>query len=159
MGQVTHEQGELMLQLYETRRESKLRDARKWYFSNFNPASFDDVVKHFTSPGEEGGYIRMVASYWDMVANYANRGLVDEEFLFETSGEQWIVWERLKPVIGQWREAFKNPHTFSALEEHVRRYEAWREKRAPGSNDHMRQVLARMRAGAAEAAKKSSAAS
>ena len=66
--------------------------------------------------GEEGGYIRMVASYWDMVANYANRGLLDEEFLFETTGEQWIVWERLKPVIAQWRAAFKNPHNFSNLE-------------------------------------------
>ena len=154
----THEQGELMLKLYEVRREEKLREARKWYFSNFNPTTFDDVVKLFMSPGEEGGYIRMVVSYWDMVANYASRGLLDEEFLFETTGEQWIIWERLKPVIAQWREAFKNPHTFSHLEAHVHRYEAWREKRAPGSNEHMRQVMARMRAGAADAAKKTSAA-
>jgi len=154
----THEQGELMLKLYEIRREDKLREARKWYFANFNPTTFDDVVKYFMSPGEEGGYIRMVATYWDMVANYASRGLLDEEFLFETTGEQWIIWERLKPVIAQWREAFKNPHTFSKLEAHVQRYEAWREKRAPGSNEHMRQVMARMRAGAADAAKKTSAA-
>jgi hypothetical protein len=158
MGQATHEQADLMLKLYDARREPKLREARKWFFSSFNPTNFDEVVKYFMGPGEEGAYIRMVASYWDMVANYANRGLVDEEFLFETSGEQWIIWERLKPVIAQWREAFKNPHHFGHLEEHARRYEAWREKRAPGSNDHMRQVLARMRAGAAEAAKKSSAA-
>ena len=101
----------------------------------------------------------MVASYWDMVANYANRGLVDEEFLFETTGEQWIVLERIRPVLAQWRETFKNPHVFSALEEHVRRFEAWREKRAPGHNEHMRQVMSRMRAGTVEAAKKSSAAS
>jgi hypothetical protein len=154
----THEQGELMLKLYEIRREEKLREARKWYFANFNPASFDDVVKYFMSPGEEGGYIRMVVSYWDMVANYASRGLLDEEFLFETTGEQWLIWERLKPAIAGWREAFKNPHTFSHLEAHVQRYEAWREKRAPGSNEHMRQVMARMRAGAADAAKKTSAA-
>jgi hypothetical protein len=154
----THEQGELMLKLYEIRREEKLREARKWYFSNFNPVTFDDVVRLFMSPGDEGGYIRMVVSYWDMVANYASRGLLDEEFLFETTGEQWIIWERLKPVIAQWREAFKNPHTFSHLEAHVGRYETWREKRAPGSNEHMRQVMARMRAGAADAAKKTSAA-
>ncbi len=157
MAQVTHEQGELMLQLYEARRETKMRDARQWYFANFHPQSFDDVVKYFMGGGEEGGYIRMVASYWDMVANYANRGLVDEEFLFETSGEQWIVWERLKPVIAQWRGSFKNPAAFGHLEQHVQRYEAWREKRAPGSNDHMRQVFAQMRAAAQ--AKATSAAS
>jgi hypothetical protein len=154
----THEQGELMLKFYEARREPKMREARAWYFSSFHPATFDDVLKIFTGGGEEGGYIRMVASYWDMVANYANRGLLDEEFLFETSGEQWIVWERLKPVIVQWRAAFKNPHNFSNLEQHVNRYEAWREKRAPGANDHMRQMMAQMRA-AGQAAKKTTAAS
>lgn len=158
MGQVTHEQGEMLLKLYDIRREPKLRQARQWFVSQFHPASFDDVVKMFMGPGEEGSYIRMVATYWDMVANYASRGLIDEEFLFETSGEQWIVWERLKPVIGQWREAFKNPHTFSHLEQHVARYEAWRERRAPGSNEHMREVMARMRAAQTQPSKTTSAA-
>lgn len=65
----THEQGDLMLKLYEARRETKMREARQWVFANFHPATFDDVVKFFMSPGPEGGYIRMVASYWDMVAN------------------------------------------------------------------------------------------
>ena len=61
----THEQGELMLKLYEARRETKMREARQWFFSSFHPATFDDVLKIFMGSGEEGGYIRMVASYWD----------------------------------------------------------------------------------------------
>jgi hypothetical protein len=153
MAQVTHEQGELMLKLYEARREAKLREARQWFIGSFHPATFDEVTKYFMSPGEEGAFIRMVISYWDMVANYANRGLVDEEFLFETTGEQWLVWERIKPIVGPWRDTFKNPLAFSHLEAHAKRLEAWREKRAPGSNEHMRQVMARMRAARTEAAK------
>jgi len=153
MAQVTHEQADLMLRLYETRREPKLREARQWLVMNFHPASFEEVTKLFMSGGEEQALFRMTASYWDMVANYANRGLVDEEFLFETSGEQWIVWERLKPIIGPWREMFKNPFAFSNLEEHVKRFEAWREKRAPGSNEHMRQMMARVRAAQTATAK------
>jgi hypothetical protein len=146
MAQVTHEQADLMLRLYEARREPKLREARQWFVASFHPTTFDDVTKYFMARGEEQAFIRMTASYWDMVANYANRGLVDEEFLFETSGEQWIVWERIKPIVAEWRESFKNPLAFSNLEEHAKRLEAWREKRAPGANEHMRQMMARIRA-------------
>jgi hypothetical protein len=86
--------------------------------------------------------MRMVISYWDTVANIVNRGLIDEEFFFESTGEQWIVWERLKPVVAGWRSMFKNPQAFARLEEHVKRLEAWREKNSPGSTEAMRQMMA-----------------
>ncbi len=88
-----------------------------------------------------------------MVAGIVNRGLVDEEMFFENSGEQWIVWERLKPVIGAWRALFKNPHMLSNLEEHCKRFEAWREKRAPGTNQAIRDMFAQMEKQAAAAKK------
>ena len=145
----SHEQANLMLKLYDLRREAKLREAREWYFASFHPQSMEEMMK-VTPPNSEGGtFVRMVVSYWEMVANLSNRGLLDEELLFETSGEQWIVWERMKPLVSAWRAAFKNPHAFGQLEEHVKRYEAWREKRAPGSNEVMRQMFAKMRAEAA----------
>jgi type I site-specific restriction endonuclease len=89
--------------------------------------------------------MRMVWSYWDMVANIVNRGLIDEEFFFENTGEQWMVWDRLKPLVPTWREMFKNPHVFENLEIHCSHMEQWRERRAPGSNQAMREVAARMR--------------
>jgi hypothetical protein len=147
----TTEQVNLMLHLFELRRESKLRDAREWFFANFHPSSMEEAMKSIP-PGSEGNtYMRMVVSYWDMAANLANRGLLDEELFFETSGEQWIVWERLKPITAAWRTIFKNPLMFSNLEEHVRRLESWREKRAPGSNEATRQVMAQMAATATAA--------
>ena len=144
MGDVTHEQVNLMLRLYDARREPLLREAREWYMSKFNPQSPEDMARLCPPGSKESAYMRMVISYWNMAASIVNRGLIDEEFFFENTGEQWIVWERLKPTVTGWREIFKNPHAFSNLEKHCTRLEAWREKRAPGSSEATRQMLAQM---------------
>src|SRR5580704_6216874 len=146
MGQVTHEQVNLMLRFYDIRREPRLREARDWYVRNFKPTSLEDVMNVAPPNSQENAFMRMVLSYWDMVANVVNRGLIDEEFFYESTGEQWMVWERLKPIVKGWREMFKNPHAFARLEEHVKRFEAWREKNAPGSNEATRQMMASMAA-------------
>lgn len=144
MGEVTHEQVNLMLRLYEMRREPLMREARAWFTANFHPKTAEDVMKICPPGSKENAYLRMVASYWEMVANIVSHGLIEEEFFFENSGEQWIVWESLKPIATEWRATFKNPHAWSKLEEHCKRLETWREKRAPGSTETMRQMLARM---------------
>ena len=138
MANATHEQVNLMLKLYDLRREPKLREARDWYFQNFLVKSAEDVMRIAPFGSQENAYMRMVMSYWDMVAGIANRGLVDEELFFESTGEQWGVWERIKPVVGAFRTMFSNPKFLSNLEEHCKRYETWREKVAPGSSEAMR---------------------
>ncbi|MGA7915146.1 MAG: hypothetical protein WCA00_07920 [Candidatus Acidiferrales bacterium] len=142
MGEVTHEQVNLMLRLYDIRREPRLREARDWFIREFKPASGEDAAKLAPTNSQENAFMRMVLGYWDMVANIVNRGLIDEEFFFENTNEQWIVWERAKPVIPAWRASMNNPTVFGALEEHCKRLEAWRDKRAPGSTAAMRQLLA-----------------
>ncbi len=82
--------------------------------------------------------MRMVAGYWEMVAGIVNRGLIDEDLFFETTGEQWGVWQQLKPAAGDFRKIFSNPKFLGNLEELCKRMEAWQEKRAPGSNEAMR---------------------
>ncbi len=144
MGVVTYDQANLLLKLYDIRREGKLREARDWYVRNFRPASVDDVYK--TMGGPESGSLRMVISYWDMCANMVNRGLIDEEFFFENTGEQWVIWERLKAFVPTMRERSKNPHQFENLEKHVAHMEAWREKRSPGSAEAQRKMMAEMMA-------------
>jgi hypothetical protein len=141
MGDVTHEQVNLMLKLYDARREPLLREAREWYLSKFKPQSPEDMARLCPPGSKESAYMRMVVSYWQMVAGIVNRGLIDEAFFFENSGEQWFVWERLKPVVGGMRARTKNPEQFGQLEEHAKRFEAWREKRAPGSGEAMRQMM------------------
>jgi hypothetical protein len=84
----THEQVNMMLHLYELRREAKLREAREWMSVNFHPTSGEDAMR-LTPPGsKESAYMRMVLGYWEMVASIANRGLVDEELMFENSASE-----------------------------------------------------------------------
>ncbi len=145
MGQVTYDQVNLMLRLYELRRDPRLRQARSWFVEHFHPDSPDDMMKKYPQGGEENTNIRMVISYWDMVAGIVNRGLIDDELFFESNGEIWVVWDRIRSIVPAWRAAFKNPAVFQNLEEACKRLEVWREKRAPGSTIAMRQMMEQMR--------------
>jgi hypothetical protein len=157
MGEVTNEQVNLMLRLFEERREPRLREAREWFSANFHAKTAEDLMRVCPPGSKENASTRMVLSYWEMVASIVNRGLIEEDFFFESSGEQWVVWEQLKPVIGAWRVMFSSPKFLANLEEHCNRLEAWREKRNPGSNDAIRKVMAQMQQ-AVQAAKTQAAA-
>lgn len=151
MGEVTHDQANLLLRLYDLRREPRLREAREWYFAHFKPTSLEDAMKICPPNSKENASMRMVLSYWDMVTSMVNRGLIDEEFFFENTGEHWAVWERVKPIVPAMRTMFKSPNVHRNLEENVKRLEAWREKTAPGSLGALRQMMATMSADQAKA--------
>jgi hypothetical protein len=142
--QVSYEEVNLMLRLYDMRRESRLRQARAWFVEHFHPVSPEEMMQKYPQGGEENTYIRMVISYWDMVAGIVNRGLIDDELFFESNGEIWVVWDRMRSIVPTWRAAFKNPHLFSNIEDTCKRLEAWREKRSPGSSAAMRNMMAQM---------------
>ena len=144
MSEATHEHVDLMLKLYDMRREAKLREARDWVASNFHVKNLDDVMRLCPPGSKENAYMRMTLGYWEMVASIVNRGLIDEELFFENSGEQWALWEQVKPVIGGWRAMFSNQHFLANLEKQAERLEAWRERRDPGSNAAIRNVIAQM---------------
>jgi hypothetical protein len=143
--QITYDEVNLMLKLYELRREARLREARSWFVEHFHPTSPEDMIQKYPQGGEENTFIRMVLSYWDMVASIVNRGLINDELFFESNGEIWVVWDRMQSIVPTWRAAYKNPRLFSNIEEICRRLEAWREKRAPGSSAAMRQVMEQAR--------------
>jgi len=144
MGEVTNEQVNLMLRLYEERREPKLREARDWFSANFHVKTADDLMRVCPPGSKENTCMRMVLGYWEMVASIVNRGLIDEEFFFESNGEQWAVFEQVKPVLGAWRAMFSSPNFLANLEKQCNHLEAWREKRSPGCNEAIRKVLAQM---------------
>jgi hypothetical protein len=141
MSQITYEEVHLMLKLYEMRREPRLREARSWFLDHFHPMSPEDMIQKYPQGGEENTFIRMVISYWDMVASIVNRGLINDELFFESNGEIWVVWDRMRNVVPTWRSAFKNPQLFANIENTCQRLEAWREKRAPGSTAAMRELM------------------
>jgi hypothetical protein len=149
----THEQAQLHLQVYDLRREAKLRQARDWYFKNFFVDSFDDMKKVAPMGSEQGTMAMMVLSYWDQACALLNYGLLHEDLFFETGGEFFGVWERVKPIVPQARELFVNKNFLGNLEKAVQRYEAWSEKRNPGNIAGMRQFMKQMRDQMASAAK------
>jgi hypothetical protein len=67
---------ELILKLYDLRREAVMREARDWFFS-FNPESFEDIQRAVMS--EHSAYLRMVTTYWDMACSFVNHGAIDAE--------------------------------------------------------------------------------
>ncbi len=148
----THEQAQLHLQVYEMRREARLRQARDWFFHNYFVETLDDSMR-IAAPGTEGGtFAMMVISYWDQACALLNYGLLHEDLFFETSGEFYGVWDRIKPIIRQGREKWSNTLFAAHIEQAAERYETWIEKRSPGMLEAMRQFGKQMRAQAGKAA-------
>ena len=149
----THEQAQLHLQVYEMRREARLRQGRDWFFKNYYVEKFEDAMR-IAAPGtESGAFAGMVLSYWEQACALLNYGLLHEGLFFETSGEFFGVWELVKPIVPQSRERFANKQFLANLEKAAQRYEAWIESRSPGHIAAMRQFMKQMRAQVASAAK------
>ena len=148
----TYEQAQLQLQLYEQRREAKLRQARDWFMKNYHANTFDELMK-IAAPGTENGAMAMmVMSYWEQACSLLNHGLLHEDLFFENTGEFFGVWELIKPTIEEGRQRFVNKQFLANLEKTAKRYEAWMEKRAPGHIAAMRGWMQQMRSQRATAA-------
>lgn len=141
----THEQAQLHLQVYDLRREARLRQARDWFQQNYIVETIDDANR-IAPPGTEAGtFVGMVIGYWEQACALLNYGLLHEDLFFETSGEFFGVWESLKTVVPQFRERFADQSLLANLERAAQRYEAWSEKRAPGHIAAMRQFIQQQR--------------
>jgi len=148
----TFEQGQLHLQIFEQRREARLRQARDWFFRNYVVENLDDVMR-IAGPFTEGGtFAMMVLTYWEQACAFLNHGLLHEELFFETNGEFFGAWESVKPVIREFREKFNNKLFLTNLEQAAQRYEKWMESRSPGHIATMRQMMKQMRPKTAQAA-------
>ena len=148
----THEQAQLHLQVYEMRREARLRQARDWFFKNHFVENLDDAMR-IAAPGTETGALAMmVTSYWEQACALLNYGLLHEDLFFETNGEFFGVWELVKPTVPQARERWKNQQFLAHLEKAAKRYESWIESRSPGHIATMREFMKQMRSQVAKAA-------
>lgn len=136
-----HYDAELLLRLYDLRREAKLRQAREWFVREFQPKTVEDFGQLCPPGSEKNTFFRMAVSYWDMAASVVNHGLIKEEFFFENTGEFWVIWERLKPLAPTMRGNFKNPLMWKNLETLAGKYEQWMAKRAPEAMDAFRQRI------------------
>ena len=111
-----HRDADLILKLYETRREKTMREARDWFF-RFNPQSPQDFMDVLLS--DKSGYYRMVVSYWDMACSFVNHGAIDAEMFADANGEHLFVYAKLEPWLPALRDAMGNPQMLSNLEKVV----------------------------------------
>lgn len=147
----THEQAQLHLQVYEMRREAKLRQARDWFFKNYFADTLDEAMRIAPMGTEGGAFVMMVFGYWDQACALLNYGLLHEDLFFETSGEFYGVWDRVRPTIQEGRARWSNPLFLSNLEKAANRYEKWSEARMPGHVAAIREMTKQLRAQTAKA--------
>jgi hypothetical protein len=100
----THEEANLILKLYELRREETMRKARDWYFREFNPNSMEDLNNALFS--EHSGHLRMVMTYWDMAAALVNHGAIGIDLFNDTNGEHIGVFAKVEPLLAEMRAAY-----------------------------------------------------
>ena len=111
----TYNDAELVLRLYELRRDPVLRESRATMVSKFWPSSFEQLM-HFTKPDHPlNPAYRQTTTYWELAFSMARYGIVNPDFLMESSGEGLLIFARVHPYLDQLRATF-SPRTFRNAE-------------------------------------------
>lgn len=127
----TYDDVSLVLRLYEIRRETRLREARKWFIKEFKAATLAELDKLCPAGSTENESFRMVTSYWDMSCSFIARGVLEPEIFFESNREALLVWERIRDVVPAIRERYEDPKYLGNLEQVAGEFAEWLGKRGP----------------------------
>ena len=136
-----YQDAELILHFYELRREPRLRDARAFMAGAFKASDMAHLNQLCPPGSDENAYFRQVTSYWDMVCAIVKRHLVDKELFFETNGELTVVWEKVRHLIPEMREALGSPQYLANFELVAGEREAYLEQKTPGYLTALRKRL------------------
>jgi hypothetical protein len=98
---------DLIMKLYDLRREATMREARNWFVAFF-PTSADEVMKVMIDP-KTSAFYRMVTTYWEMAAGFVVHGAIDREMFLDSSGEFLIVFAKVQPFLKEIRESLGSP--------------------------------------------------
>jgi len=112
----TPEDAQIIMRLYDLRREAEMRKARSW-FAGFWPQSADDVVQVINAVNpQENDWFRQVSAYWDMAASFVLRGALNEDLFIDSGGEMWFILSKVYPFLKEVREKGKVPYYFQRVE-------------------------------------------
>jgi hypothetical protein len=129
MATATHHDAELILKLYDLRRESEMRKARNYIGLEFWPNSMDDFAKATSAPGSDANrYFRQAISFWEMAAQIVLHGGLNEDLFLDTAGEMFFFFAKFKPFLPELRKT--QPELFKAIETLATRTPAAKEKLA-----------------------------
>lgn len=116
MTPATYDDVNLILKLYDTRREEQMRIARTWFSSNFKPKNMAEYDRLCPRGSGMNTHARQVITYWDMVASFICSGVLNQELFFQSGRELLFVWLRVQPILEEWREQYKDPNWLRNLE-------------------------------------------
>jgi hypothetical protein len=113
------EDANLIMRLYELRREETMRQARDWFTTDFAPQSAQDLLAAIR--GADNAKYRMVTTYWDMAAAFVNHGAIDEELFNDIHNEHIAVFAKIEPYLAEFRQLAGTPWYLTHLEQLVMR--------------------------------------
>lgn len=124
----SHADAELILKLYDLRREAVMRESRKT-MGSWLPRSFDDVKAIATASDQRNTAWRQVTSYFEMTYGFARHGIVPADFLVENAGEGLFLFAKLEPYLKAFRKEY-SPTAFQNAE--------WIVKKSPVARQRMK---------------------
>lgn len=128
----TYEDANLILRLYELRREPRLRDARKWLASGPVIRTREQFLQLCPPGSEENANYRMVTTYWEMAAAFVVQGVLHRELFYRSNNlELLVVWEKVKGVTAEMRAFNKNPLLNKNVEEAAQGFIEYLQQHAP----------------------------
>ena len=124
----TADDAQIIMRLYDLRREAEMRKARRW-FADFWPQNADDIVRMIGAAGsQENAWFRQVSGYWDMAASFVLRGALNEDLFFDSAAEMWFILAKVYPFLKEAREKAQTPTAFARVEKVATQTKAGRER-------------------------------
>ncbi|MBB5331017.1 DUF4760 domain-containing protein [Tunturiibacter gelidoferens] len=112
-------QAELILKLYELRRETVMREARSYVGGAFLPASASEFIQIVSAGDKQSSFVLQVYGYWQMVAAFVKSGALDAELLYDTCPEMYFQYAKIQPYLAQFRQEMDLPEFVINVEQLV----------------------------------------
>lgn len=122
---------QLILQLYDLRREPEMRKARHWWIADFWPNNADDFMKVANAMGtQENNWLRQVGGYWNMAAAMVLHGALNEQLFLRPaiSGEMFFIFAKIHPFVKELREKLGDPEASGDIERVIMKTKWGRER-------------------------------
>ncbi len=127
----SHEDANLILKLYELRREDRMRAARTWFVQSFHVKSLEEFRKLCPQDSAENASFRQMVTYWEMAASFLNSGLLNKELFYRSGMELLFTYERMRDLLPELRATRSNPFLYGELETAAKDFIEWLNSQSP----------------------------
>jgi hypothetical protein len=139
----SHDDANLILRLYELRRDETMRKARQWFVENYFASNLEEAGALCPPGSQENAYMRQVTSYWEMAASFVAGGVLNQELFFQSNQELLLVWMRVRGILPDMRIKMKSPRAWKNLEAVGNAYIEYLQRTAPGTFEGFEERMAR----------------